>query len=31
LQVSRVFLEGRRGDGYMPPATLRAMRDFLAT
>ena len=30
LQVSRVFLEGRRGDEYVPPATLCAVRDYLA-
>lgn len=30
LQVTRVFLEGRRGDEYVPPATLAAVRDFLA-
>jgi len=29
LQVSRVFLEGRRGDEYVPPATLAAVRDRL--
>lgn len=28
LQVSRLFLEGRRGDEYVPPATLTAVRDF---
>lgn len=30
LQVSRVFLEGRRGDEHVPPATLEAVRDWLA-
>ncbi len=30
LHVSRVFLEGRRGDEYVPPATLAEVRDFLA-
>ncbi len=30
LTVSRVFLEGRRGDEYVPPDTLREVRDFLA-
>ena len=30
LRVSRVFLEGRRGDEYVPPATLAEVRDFLA-
>jgi hypothetical protein len=30
LQVSRVFLEGRRGDEYVPPETLRSVRDRLA-
>ncbi len=29
LQVSRVFLEGRRGDEYVPPETLRAVRNRL--
>ncbi len=29
LPVSRVFLEGRRGDEYVPPATLLEARDFL--
>jgi hypothetical protein len=28
LQVSRLFLEGRRGDEYVPPATLTTVRDF---
>lgn len=27
LPVSRLFLEGRRGDEYVPPETLRAVRD----
>jgi hypothetical protein len=31
LRVSRVFLEGRRGDEYVPPQVLRETRDFLAT
>ena len=30
LQVSRVFLEGRRGDEYVPPSTMVEVRDFLA-
>lgn len=30
LRVSRVFLEGRRGDEYVPPELLRAVRDFFA-
>lgn len=30
LRVSRVFLEGRRGDEHVPPATLREVRDWLA-
>jgi hypothetical protein len=30
LGVTRVFLEGRRGDEYVPPATLAAVRDRLA-
>lgn len=30
LRVSRVFLEGRRGDEYVPPATLQAVSDWLA-
>ncbi len=29
MHVSRVFLEGRRGDEYVPPATLREVREFL--
>ncbi len=29
LRISRVFLEGRRGDEYVPPATLREVRDWL--
>lgn len=29
LSIGRVFLEGRRGDEYVPPDTLRAVRDFL--
>lgn len=29
LQVSRLFLEGRRGDEYVPPETLRELRDHL--
>ena len=29
LQVSRVFLEGRRGDEYVPPTTLREASEFL--
>ncbi len=28
LRVSRIFLEGRRGDEYVPPQTLAAIRDF---
>lgn len=28
LKVSRLFLEGRRGDEYVPPAQLRELRDF---
>jgi len=31
LQVSRIFLEGRRGDEYVAPTTLTKVRDFLAT
>ena len=31
LRVSHVFLEGRRGDEYVPPQVLRETRDFLAT
>src|SRR5262245_40713707 len=31
LRVSRVFLEGRRGDEYVAPATLTKVRDFLAS
>lgn len=30
LDISRVFLEGRRGDEYVPPDVLAAARDFLA-
>ncbi len=30
LKVSRLFLEGRRGDEYVPPAQLRELRDFFA-
>jgi hypothetical protein len=30
LQVSRIFLEGRRGDEYVAPTTLTEVRDFLA-
>jgi hypothetical protein len=30
LRISRVFLEGRRGDEYVPPAMLREVRDWLA-
>lgn len=30
LHVSRVFVEGRRGGEYVPPATLREVRDFLS-
>ncbi|MBI4324603.1 MAG: hypothetical protein HY674_05000 [Chloroflexi bacterium] len=30
LKVSRVFLEGRRGDEYVSPDTLAAVRDFFA-
>jgi hypothetical protein len=30
LRVERVFLEGRRGDEYVPPAMLAEVRDFLA-
>lgn len=30
LRVSRVFLEGRRGDEFVPPETLGAVRDRLA-
>ncbi|MCP5518050.1 MAG: hypothetical protein H7A45_21885 [Verrucomicrobiales bacterium] len=29
LPVSRIFLEGRRGDEYVPPALLRTVRGFL--
>ena len=29
LTISRVFLEGRRGDEHVPPTTLREVRDFL--
>ena len=29
LQVSRLFLEGRRGDEYVPPALMVEVRDFL--
>jgi hypothetical protein len=29
LRVTRVFLEGRRGDEYVPPGTLSEVRDFL--
>jgi len=28
LRVGRIFLEGRRGDEYVDPAALRAVRDF---
>lgn len=28
LNVTRLFLEGRRGDDYVPPARLREVRDF---
>ena len=28
LGISKIFLEGRRGDEYVPPETLRALRDF---
>lgn len=31
LHVARLFLEGRRGDEYAPPAMLRTVRDFFAT
>lgn len=30
LQVSRLFLEGRRGDEYVAPVMLRTVRDFFA-
>jgi hypothetical protein len=30
LGVSRLFLEGRRGDEYVPPETLAEVRDFFA-
>jgi len=30
LAVSRLFLEGRRGDEYVPPEQLRELRDFFA-
>ena len=30
LKVSRIFLEGRRGDEYVSPDTLAAVRDFIA-
>ncbi|MCC6819309.1 MAG: hypothetical protein IT579_01130 [Verrucomicrobia subdivision 3 bacterium] len=30
LKVSRLFLEGRRGDEYVPPVQLRELRDFFA-
>jgi hypothetical protein len=30
LKVSRLFLEGRRGDEYVPPEQLRELRDFFA-
>ena len=30
MQVTRIFLEGRRGDEYVPPRTLVAARDFFA-
>ena len=30
LRVARVFLEGRRGDEYVPPTLLAEARDFLA-
>lgn len=30
LPVSRIFLEGRRGDEYVPPELLRTVRRFLA-
>ncbi|MEK7408867.1 MAG: hypothetical protein AAB225_27705 [Acidobacteriota bacterium] len=30
LKVSRIFLEGRRGDEYVPPDLLRAVRDHFA-
>jgi hypothetical protein len=31
LHVSRIFLEGRRGDEYVAPAVLQEVRDFLAS
>ena len=31
LKISRLFLEGRRGDEYVPPDRLRELRDFFAT
>lgn len=31
LTISRVFLEGRRGDEYVPPTVLREVRDFLTS
>jgi hypothetical protein len=31
LKVSRLFLEGRRGDEYVPPEQLRELRDFFAS
>jgi hypothetical protein len=31
LRVTRLFLEGRRGDEYVAPAPLREARDFFAT
>lgn len=31
LQVSRLFLEGRRGDEWVPPSTLAQVRDFFAS
>ena len=30
LRVSRLFVEGRRGDEYVDPETLRAVRDYFA-
>ena len=31
LKVSRLFLEGRRGDSFVPPDRLRELRNFFAT
>lgn len=30
LNISRIFLEGRRGDEYVPPAQLRMLRQYFA-